>query len=43
MIKDGKVVEITIQSVKGRKPLPLNVLNDFTKFVHVYSDQIVQK
>jgi hypothetical protein len=43
MIKNGEVVGITIQSVKGRKPLPSNVLNDFTKFVHVYSDQIVQK
>ena len=43
MIKNGEVVGITIQSVKGRKPLPSNVLNEFTKFVHVYSDQIVQK
>ncbi len=43
MIIDGKVVEITIKKVKGRKPLPPNILNDFRSFVNAYSDQIVQK
>lgn len=43
IIVDGKVVEITINNVMGRKPLPQNVLNDFKRFVEVYSEQIVQK
>jgi hypothetical protein len=42
-IIDGKVAEITIKNVKGRKPLPPNILNDFRNFVSAYSDQIVQK
>ena len=42
-IIDGKVIEITIKNVKGRKPLPNKILNDFNTFVNVYSDQIVQK
>jgi hypothetical protein len=43
IIENGVVVEIIIRSVKGRKSLPPNILNDFSNFVHAYSDQIVQK
>ncbi|VAW46360.1 hypothetical protein MNBD_GAMMA04-1750 [hydrothermal vent metagenome] len=43
IIIDGKVVEITIKNVKGRKPLPSNILRDFSHFVDAYSDQIVEK
>ena len=43
MIENGVVVEIIIRTVKGRKPLSPNILNDFSSFVNAYSDQIVQK
>ena len=43
IIENGVVVEIIIRSVKGRKSLSPNILNDFSNFVHAYSDQIVQK
>ena len=42
-IIDGKVIEITIKNVKGRRPLAPAILNDFRIFVNAYSDQIVQK
>ena len=40
-IIDGSIVEVTIKNVKGRKPLPSNILKDFSHFVNVYSDEIV--
>ena len=43
LIEDGKVKEIQIQSVKGRKPLLSPTLNDFREFVESYADRIVQK
>jgi heterodisulfide reductase subunit C len=43
LIEDGKVIEITIKTVKGRKPLPSKVLNDFKQFTYQYAEQIVQK
>ena len=43
IIENGIVVEIIIRTVRGRKALPPNMLNNFSKFIHVYSDQIVQK
>lgn len=43
IIKDGKVESIIIKSVKGRAPLPANILRDFKKFVNVYAEKIVQK
>lgn len=42
-IIDGKVVKIIIKNVKVRKPIPSNILSDFSNFVNAYSDQIVQK
>jgi hypothetical protein len=43
IIKEGKVESVIIKSVKGRAPLPANILRDFEKFVNVYADKIVQK
>ena len=43
LIEEGKIKEIRIKSVKGRKPLQPAVLNDFREFVEIYADQIVQK
>jgi hypothetical protein len=42
-IVNGRVIEITIKNVKGRKPLPPSSLKHFSHFVNVYSDQIVKK
>ena len=43
IIENGVVVEIIIRIVRGRKSLLSNILNDFNRFVYVYSDRIVQK
>ena len=42
-IIEGEVVEIAVKNVKGRKPLPSNILKDFNQFVNAYSDRIVEK
>jgi len=42
-IEDGKVKEIKILKVKGRKPLDSNELNCFENFVKMKADEIVQK
>ena len=43
IIENGKVKEILIKPVKGRRPLQATELSDFTKFVEMYADEIVQK
>jgi hypothetical protein len=43
IIENGEVIKITIREVKGKRPLPPNILSDFRSFVHAYSNQIVQK
>ena len=43
IIGQGKIIEIIIESVKGREPLPPKILKDFKDFVNVYADKIVQK
>ncbi|MBM4056488.1 MAG: DUF4160 domain-containing protein [Planctomycetes bacterium] len=43
IIKEGKVESVIIKTVKGRAPLPPNMLSDFEKFVNAYADKIVQK
>ncbi len=43
IIENGKIREIRIKSVKGRKPLQHATLNDFKQFVETYADEIVQK
>jgi len=43
IIKNGKIQEIIIKSVKGRAPLPAKELTYFEEFVKAYADAIVQK
>ena len=43
IIEDGKVIAIQIRSVKGKRPLQGNVLNDFKLFIETYADDIVNK
>ncbi|MCU7836201.1 MAG: DUF4160 domain-containing protein [gamma proteobacterium symbiont of Taylorina sp.] len=43
IIEDGKLKEIRIKLVKGRKPLQPSTLNDFKSFIEFYADEIVQK
>jgi len=42
-IVNGEVTKVVVKLVKGRAPLPVAKLKDFGKFVHNYSDKIVQK
>lgn len=42
-IVDGRIEEIKIKSVKGRKPLRGKNLKNFKDFLNVYADDIVQK
>ncbi len=43
IIDDGKVIEIKIATVKGKKPLPKKHLKDFEDLVIKLSDEIVQQ
>jgi hypothetical protein len=40
---NGKIVEIRIKQVKGKKPLTGSKLKDFNDFLEKYSDKIVLK
>lgn len=42
-IVDGKISEIRIKLVRGKKPLTGAKLKDFKDFLDVYGDKIVQK
>jgi hypothetical protein len=42
-IRDGKVSEIKIVNIKGKKPLKSNDLKDFKDFLTSYADEIVVK
>src|ERR1700744_2633209 len=42
-IINGKISEIKLKLVKGRKPLDGAKLRDFENFLEVYADKIVQK
>lgn len=42
-IVDGKISEIKLKLVKGRKPLSGATLKDFETFLEVYADKIVLK
>lgn len=42
-IVEGKVVNILIKGVRGRKPLPPRQLNEFEKLVNAFAEEIVQK
>ncbi len=43
IVEDGKLKEIRVKPVKGRKPLKSSTLNDFKQFIETYADEIVQK
>ena len=43
IIEEGKVIDIQIKSVKGKKPLTANTLKDFKLFIEAHADDIVQK
>lgn len=43
VIEDGKVIDVILKEVKGRKPLEAAKLKDFKVFVEAFSDQIVQR
>ncbi len=43
MIEDGKVINIQIKEVKGKRPLPTKELKDFKNFVEKFKIEIVQK
>jgi len=43
IVEEGKVIEIRIKSIRGRKPLPQPYLTNFEKLVVYYADEIVQK
>lgn len=43
VIENGKVVNVLIKPVRGRRPLPANILKTFKEFVNIYSEKIVQK
>ncbi len=43
IIEHGRVVEIIISSVRGKRPLRGSELSDFETLVRRYADEIVQK
>lgn len=42
-IENGKIIEIKIKTVQGRKPLKGKDLKNLQDFLEVYANQIVQK
>jgi hypothetical protein len=42
-IVDGKIEEIRIKPIKGRRPLEGNKFRDFKEFISLYGDRIVEK
>ena len=43
IIVDGKIIEIKISNVKGKRPLSSKELKDFKNFVKKFKNDIVQK
>ena len=43
IIEDGKVVNVILKDVAGRKPLESNKAKAFKDFVETFADQIVQR
>jgi hypothetical protein len=43
ILEDGKVVNVILKEVSGRKPLEPNKAKAFKEFVEAFSDQIVQR
>lgn len=42
IIDNGRVVDIKVALVKGKRPLPTRQLNDFEELVEKLSDEIIQ-
>lgn len=43
IIVDGKIIDIKIKDVKGKRPLPKKKLKEFKNFVNKFKEDIVQK
>lgn len=43
IIEDGKIVNIVIKEVKGRRSLPTKELKEFQNFVSKFKEEIVKK
>ena len=43
LIKDGQVIEIKIEEIRGKRPLEGSQLKDFKKVVEHFSEEIVGK
>ena len=43
IIVDGKIIDIKIKDVKGKRPLPKKELKEFKNFVSKFKEDIVQK
>ncbi|MCU1265143.1 MAG: hypothetical protein JWM21_1461 [Acidobacteria bacterium] len=43
ILRDGKIIEIIISSVKGKRPLLQTQLKDFQELTQHFADEIVQK
>lgn len=43
IIEDGKIVEIKISAISGRRPLARNELKHFKEFLEYYAEAVVQK
>jgi hypothetical protein len=43
IIEDGKIVEVIIKDVVGKRALPRKELKEFSNFVDKFQDDIVQK
>ena len=43
IIIDGKITDISVKTVRGRRPLPAKELKEFMTFVEAFKEEIVQK
>ncbi|MFQ5632664.1 MAG: DUF4160 domain-containing protein [bacterium] len=43
IIADGEIIEIRIQSIKGKRPLKSKQLDHFKEFIEVHAEDIVKK
>ena len=43
LIEDGKIIDVNIKDVKGKRPLPNKELKEFKVFTDKFKEDIVQK
>ncbi len=43
IIVDGKIIDVLVKDVRGKRPLPRKELKEFKIFVKAFKDDIVQK